>query len=71
MTALRLVGWEKGAQTVSLMAAVREYGDVSLAQAKNMVEALLDGKIVVIEFADLVKMETFRRVAIEAGAKCE
>ena len=71
MITLTLVGWEKGLQTVSLINAIREHGDASLPQAKAMVESLLAGQIVAVEFTDVAKKEAFRRAAIGFGAKCE
>jgi hypothetical protein len=71
VTILKLTGWEKGIQTVSLIAAIREHGDVSLSKAKKQVEDLLGGEMVEIEFADPERMESFRRVALNLGARCE
>ena len=71
MTSLKLIGWDKGLQTVSLVNAIRQFADVSLSQAKQMAEKFLAGEIVTIEFSDSAKMESFRRVALDIGAKCE
>ena len=71
VSTLRLIGWEKGIQTVSLIRAIREYGDLSLSESKQMVESLLDGRIVAIEFVDLARMNAFRHIASGLGATCE
>lgn len=71
MTTLRLIGWDKGLQTVSLISDIHEFSDVSLSQAKGMVEKLLSGEIVELEFSELEKMQSFRRVALSTGVKCE
>lgn len=71
MITLRLIGWEKGIQAVSLINAIREHSDFSLSQSKEMVESLLEGQIVAIDFLDSAKMHAFRRVAIDLGARCE
>lgn len=71
VSTLRLIGWEKGLQTVSLIRAIRECGDLSLSESKQMVESLLDGQTVAIEFVDLERMSDFRRIASGLGAICE
>jgi hypothetical protein len=68
---LKLIGWEKGLQAVSLMSAIREHSDASLVQAKAMVEGLLAGQVITIGFSDAARMEAFRRTARDLGAKCE
>ena len=71
MTALKLVGWEKGIKTVSLINAICEYTGSSLSQAKSLVEELLAGKAITIEFADDATMKAFRSRAISFGTRCQ
>jgi hypothetical protein len=45
-------GWERGLQSLSVMNAIREHSDASLSRAKAIVESLLAGQVVTIEFRD-------------------
>ena len=71
MTEVRLVGWNKGLQTVSLIKAICDHAGVSLSEAKFLVEELLDGRSVAVSFANAAKMNEFREVARRLGARCE
>ena len=70
MTTLQIAGWKKGMNTVALMKAVQHHSTGSLATAKTLVEDLLAGKEVVLEFADEDARESFRREAAQLGAIC-
>src|SRR5262249_20796029 len=70
MIQLKLVGWNKGLQTVSLIRAVCECANIPLPSAKALVENLLAGNSVTIEFLDRATMERFREVATSLGVTC-
>ena len=71
MITLKLIGWQRGLQTVSLISAICEHSGISLPQAKAKVEDLLAGQVVTIEFSEMEKMKAFRQEATGMGAKCE
>jgi hypothetical protein len=71
MIELRLVGWKKGLQTISLIHAVREYAGTPMSGAKSIVEDLLRGQVMTLQFSDRTKMETFRDLAEKLGVICE
>jgi hypothetical protein len=68
---VKLIGWTRGMQTVSLIKAICEYSGASLSDAKAKVESLLDDQPVTIEFPDAGRKEAFRNVATGLGARCE
>jgi hypothetical protein len=71
MIELELIGWNKGLRTVSLITAICEYAGLALPEAKVLVEELLDGRTITIGFSGQSKMEAFRRIALQLGAKCK
>lgn len=72
MSSLLLKGWRPGLQTVSLIRAVREFSTVdTLAEAKDVVEALLSGRQVTLRFATNAARERFRHLACELGVEIE
>jgi len=70
MTTLEITGWKKGMDTVSLIKAVQRYSTRSLSKAKTLVEDVLSGDSIVLEFADEETRELFRREASKLGAIC-
>lgn len=70
MTTLEVTAWEKGLQTVSLIEAVKEYSTGSLIRAKALVEKLLAGERVKLEFETEWKKEAFKTKAESLGAVC-
>jgi hypothetical protein len=71
MIELRLVGWSKGLQTVSLIRAICEYAGAPLPTAKLLVEDLLAGHPVTVSLPDKTALERFRHVASSLGGICE
>lgn len=65
---LTMISWKKGAQTVSLIEAVKNYSTGSLIQAKVEVERLLAGEAVTLEFTSESARDEFRRKAETLGA---
>jgi ribosomal protein L7/L12 len=68
MKTLKLTGWRDGMQTVSLIKAVKEHSTGSLAEAKKLVEDMLDGSPVTLSFESEERCEEFRRLASSLGA---
>ncbi len=68
MTTLTMVGWKKGLLTISLILAVRDYSSAdTLTDAKREVDRLLDGELVVLEFASDELSDEFRRLSEPMG----
>jgi hypothetical protein len=70
MTTLKMIAWNKGLQTVSLIEAVRQYSTGSLIRAKSAVERLLAGESVTLEFDSEATKDEFRKKAEALGAIC-
>ena len=68
MTTLRLVGWNKGIRSVSLVVAIKEHSTGSLSEAKRLVERLMAGDEVTLAFSDESTRHTFSVLAEELGA---
>ena len=68
MTALQLIGWRPGIKSVSLIRAMKEHATGSLTESKRLLEDLLDGKTVTLEFRTEEEKEKFRLLAEELGA---
>lgn len=67
MTTLEMTSWKKGLQTVSLIEAVKEFSTGSLVEAKALVEKLLAGEAVKLEFETESKRAKFQRRAESFG----
>jgi ribosomal protein L7/L12 len=71
MTEVRLVGWRKGLQVVSLIKAMYNYAGVRLPEAKALVEELLSGRSIAVSFTDAAQADAFRALASTLGAQVE
>lgn len=71
MSTIRLVGWTKGVKSVSLIEAVSTYSTGSLISAKKLVDSLLDGECVTLNFSDINQKDQFRVLAESYGALVE
>jgi hypothetical protein len=67
MTNVTLIGWRPGIQTVSLILAVKEQVG-SLKAAKALVESLIDGQEITIQFDDTKVAVQFCTSAEQLGA---
>jgi len=67
---VQLSGWKKGARKVSAIAYVRGVSGKNLAEAKKLIEAVLDGETVEVEvhrvFAKYDVVEDLREFGFEA-----
>ncbi len=70
MTTVHVTGWRPGFKTISFIKLLREgsQAERSLAQAKALVDALLEGKPFVVEYPNREEAEVFVRSASEFGA---
>ncbi len=70
MTNVRITAWKPGFKTISFMKLLREgsQAERSLAQAKALVDALLEGKPFTVEYPTQEEAEAFVRSASELGA---
>lgn len=67
MTKLRMVGWKPGLQTVSFVELLKNEATGSLAEAKRLVDALLDGGELEVAFESEAKARSFRERAEQMG----
>ena len=69
MPVVKVVGWMPGVLTISLIKLVREATGSDLAQAKSMVDELLEGKSFEVTFTDVEAAESFAGRAEAIGAR--
>ena len=67
MNKVRLKGWKSGLNKVDLNRLLREHANVSLQRAKTLVDGLLGGEEIVVEFSSRATAEVFREVALDLG----
>ena len=66
-----MLSWEPGFNKVSLTKLIREYCVLSLKEAKEKTDALLDHKIVTLEIIESKVATDFVREATKLGVNCE
>jgi hypothetical protein len=67
MTTLQMIGWKPGVQTVSLVQLIRDASTGSLTAAKQLVDDLLNGSPVEIQFSTPEQAQDFRERAESLG----
>ncbi len=68
MVRVQLNGWKRGLLTIALIKLIKAQAELSLSVAKNHVDRLLNGEIIVLEFADLGLANAFLKDARSLGA---
>lgn len=71
MMRVELVRWNKGLKTVSLIEAVKAYGNVGLAASKKLVDDFLGGQSFSVECTSDEKAAEFKQLAEDRGAVCK
>jgi len=71
MITLDVTGWRKGLDVVALIKAVQLHSTGSLAKSKILVEDILAGKVITLEFQNEEAREKFRKEANALGAVCQ
>jgi len=71
MTHIRMNGWRTGLKKISLTELIYHNTSLSLAEAKNCVDQLIQGDAVVIPVSDTTLATTFIEQATALGAICE
>jgi ribosomal protein L7/L12 len=69
MNKIQITGLRYGAKVVSLVSEVKRLAGVSLTEAKSIVERVIDGEAVVLEFKDEETLREFRVAAENLGAE--
>ncbi|WP_038164777.1 hypothetical protein [Verrucomicrobium sp. BvORR106] len=62
---------EYGARVVSLILAVKEHADVSLSEARQMVERVIGGEPVSLELRDERSFKALKEAAESFGARVQ
>lgn len=66
-----MTGIEYGAKVVSLISAIKMHAGVSLVEARQMVERVIDGESASIPFQDEGSLRVFKEVAEGLGARVQ
>ncbi|WP_075090792.1 hypothetical protein [Verrucomicrobium spinosum] len=69
MNKIQITGVRYGAKVVSLVSEVKRLAGVSLTEAKSIVERVIDGEAVVVEFKNEETLREFRVAAENLGAE--
>lgn len=64
-----LDGWMTGLQTIDLMKVIRTHADLQLGDAMRLVNGLLDGEAISLDFASADEAQAFLAAARSAGAE--
>lgn len=67
MTVCEIIDWSENFRSISLIKLIREESELSLSEAKALVEKLIDGEPIQIHVPDEAK-DNFRKKAEEFGA---
>ena len=71
MTKVLLNGWVKGLKKIPLDLLIKERAALRLSVAKNKVDRLLAGEVVILDFPDAEEAQRFLEEAIALGARGE
>jgi hypothetical protein len=71
MIKVKLIGWKKGLQTISLIKLTQQLSNNSLSSAKDLIEQLISGKEVTLTFQDESTSDKFKKEAAILGAVIE
>jgi ribosomal protein L7/L12 len=71
METVILKDWKPGLKKISLNRLLRENAGLSLSDAKNVVDELLDGKSAIVKIPSSDVAAQFLRDATDVGAICE
>jgi hypothetical protein len=71
MTKITLKGWKPGLRKISLTRLLQEYAELSLIDARGIVDRLLEGEHVTIIISSRIAAEAFIQRAVEIGAMAE
>ncbi len=66
-----LTGWKTGLKTVSLIEAIKAHSGLGLVASKALVDELLEGEVMSLEFESKENAITFQKVAQSLGAICQ
>jgi len=68
---VRIAGWRPGLKTISLIDLVRGSARMSLTQAKDLVDSLLDGQSHTLSFETSEEARAFQAAADDLGVEVE
>jgi len=71
MTAIIFRGWIKGMRGISFILLLREKTNLSLKNAKNIKERIVDGEVITLPIADLSTAQEIIADATNLGVICE
>jgi len=71
MVQAQMTGIEYGARVVSLISEIKKHAGVSLSEAKQMVERVIEGEVISIGLRDERCLSAFKEAVESLGARVQ
>jgi ribosomal protein L7/L12 len=68
---LKLTGWREGLKKISLTETLKQNTTLSVKEAKDCVDRLLDGEVVIVDLLPTVNLQELVERVTDIGADCK